>query len=133
MKKLILFIALFLAIGTITAQRKMEKLDRGVVAVRNTVGNFFVSWRYLATDPENIQFNLYANKSGGAGFSKLNSVVLSMTNFSPASGSVAAGSQLYVTPVINGVEGVPSAVFTVSGSGFTTYRSAFLDVTYNPV
>jgi len=133
MKKLILFIALFLAIGTITAQRKMEKLDRGVVAVRNTVGNFFVSWRYLATDPENVRFNLYANKSGGAGFSKLNSVLLSMTNFSPASGSVAVGSQLYVTQVINGVEGVPSAVFTVSGSGFTTYRSAFLDVTYNPV
>ena len=113
MKKLILFIAFFLAIGNLTAQRKMEKLDRGVVAVRNTTGNFFVSWRYLVTDPENVQFNLYANKSGGAGFSKLNSGLLSMTNFSPASGSLAAGTQLYVTTVINGVESVPSGIFTI--------------------
>jgi len=132
MKKLILFIAFFLAIGNLTAQRKMEKLDRGVVAVRNTTGNFFVSWRYLVTDPENVQFNLYANKSGGAGFSKLNSGLLSMTNFSPASGSLAAGTQLYVTTVINGVESIPSGIFTVPGTGFAVYRSAFLDVTFNP-
>ena len=116
-----------------TAQRKMEKLDRGVVAVRNTTGDFFVSWRYLATDQENLQFNLYAKKVGASGFTKLNSGLLSLTNFSPTSGSVATGTQLYVTPVINGVESSPSGIFTIPGNGFTSYRSAFMDITYNPV
>ena len=133
MKKLFLFIILVLTLGGLSAQRKMEKLDRGVVAVRNTTGNFFVSWRFFATDPENIQFNLYAKKTGGAGFAKLNSNLLTMTNFSPSTGNVAAGTQLYVTPVINGVEGAPSGIFTVPSNGFTTYRSAYLDIPFNPL
>ncbi|MFT3753251.1 MAG: hypothetical protein QM800_10385 [Paludibacter sp.] len=114
------------------AQRKMEKLDRGVVAVRNASSAFFISWRYLATDPENIQFNLYAKKSGAAGFSKLNTTPLTLTNYTPASGSVLTGTQLYVTPVINGVEGAPGSIFTVPGNGFTTYRSAYIDIAFNP-
>ncbi|MEI7503503.1 MAG: autotransporter-associated beta strand repeat-containing protein, partial [Paludibacter sp.] len=115
------------------AQRKMEKLDRGVVAVRNSTGNFFVSWRYFATDTENTQFNLYAKKTGAAGFTKLNSTALTVTNYSTTSSLINTGTQLYVTPVINGVEGLPSGTFTIPGTGFTTYRSAYLDITYNPV
>ncbi|MDD4970379.1 MAG: autotransporter-associated beta strand repeat-containing protein [Paludibacter sp.] len=133
MKKLFLFIVLVLTLGSLSAQRKMEKLDRSVVAVRNTTGNFFISWRYFATDPENIQFNLYAKKTGGAGFAKLNTSLLTMTNFSPSTGNVAAGTQLYVTPVINGVEGAPSGIFTIPSNGFTTYRSAYLDIPFNPL
>jgi autotransporter-associated beta strand protein len=133
MKKLILSISLFLigAIIPVTAQRKMEKLDRGVVAVRNSAGNFFVSWRYFATEPETAQFNLYAKKIGAGGFTKLNASPLMLTNFSPTAGTVAAGTQLYVTQVLNGVEGIPSGIFTIPSNGFTTYRSAYLDVTYN--
>jgi len=128
----ILILCLSVFTTSISAQRKMEKLDRGVVAVRNNSSTFFVSWRYLATDPENIQFNLYAKKSGAAGFSKLNSAPLAGTNYTPSAGSVLTGTQLYVTPVINGVEGIPGSIFTVPGNGFTTYRSAYLDLTYNP-
>ena len=38
---------------------KMEKLDRGFVAVRN--GGAILSWRYLPSDPTNIAFNVYMN------------------------------------------------------------------------
>ncbi|HEY6914776.1 MAG TPA: autotransporter-associated beta strand repeat-containing protein, partial [Paludibacter sp.] len=139
MKKNLLFqtitiLLLYLSVLTppLSAQRKMEKLDRGVVAVRNSAGTFFVSWRFFATDAENTQFNLYAKKSGAAGFSKLNNTPLTQTNYTPSAGSVLTGTQLYVTPVINGVEGTPSGIFTVPGTGFTSYRSAYLDITYNP-
>ena len=41
------------------AQRQMEYLDRGVVAVTNTSGDVLVSWRLLATDPADIAFHVY--------------------------------------------------------------------------
>ncbi len=109
----------------------MEKLDRGVVAVRNNSSDYFISWRYLATDPENIQFNLYAKKSGGS-FTKLNANPLTIPNFQASSSAVSNGTQLYVTTVINGTEGTPSQIFTVNSTGFNSYRSAYLDFSYNP-
>lgn len=137
LKKSILLIIILLTnlIPTgLFAQRNMENLDRGVVAVKNNSGNYMVSWRYLATDPENIQFNLYARLMGGTGYTKLNTTPLSLTNFSPASGSVNIGTQLYVTPVINGVEGSPGGIFKIPTSGYpATYRSAFLEINYSPL
>ncbi|MCH7918346.1 MAG: rhamnogalacturonan lyase [Planctomycetes bacterium] len=41
------------------AQRQMENLTRGVVAVKQADGSVFVSWRLFGTDPEAIGFNLY--------------------------------------------------------------------------
>ena len=131
-KNIILFLLLsFAASTTLLAQRKMEKLDRGVVAVKNNSSLYFVSWRYLATDPENIQFNLYAKKVGSTA-TKLNASPLTVTNFQTTGGSVGNGTQLYVTTVLNGIEGNPSDIFTVNATGFNSYRSAFLDITFDP-
>lgn len=41
------------------AQRQMEKLGRGVVAVHQADGKVFISWRLLANDPANVAFNVY--------------------------------------------------------------------------
>ena len=49
------------------AQRQMEILGRGVVAIHQPDGRVFVSWRLLGTDPENIAFNLYQKSEGGRG------------------------------------------------------------------
>lgn len=48
------------------AQRQMENLSRGVVAIPQPDGKVFVSWRLLGTDPENIAFNLYRKSEGGS-------------------------------------------------------------------
>ena len=128
---ILLFLCLFFKDLPLSAQRKMEKLDRGVVAVRNSSSDYFVSWRYLATDPEDIQFNLYAKKTGGS-FTKLNATPLTVPNFQTVTSAVTNGTQLYVTTVINGIEGTPGQIYTINATGFNTYRSAFLDITYNP-
>ena len=39
----------------------MERLDRGVVAVRQSDGKVFISWRILRDDPDNAPFNVYRN------------------------------------------------------------------------
>jgi hypothetical protein len=40
--------------------RQVERLDRGVISVRSGNGNL-VSWRWLATDPDGVAFNVYRN------------------------------------------------------------------------
>src|SRR5687767_15817971 len=41
------------------AQRLVEQLDRGVVAVYQGEGTAFVAWRLLAEDPVDAAFNVY--------------------------------------------------------------------------
>jgi len=41
------------------AQRMMERLDRGVVALADGQGGVFISWRLLADDPVDIAFDIY--------------------------------------------------------------------------
>ncbi|MFJ4623859.1 hypothetical protein [Streptomyces sp. NPDC088812] len=44
----------------------MERLGRGVVAVRSGESAVFVSWRLLALDPQGIGFNVYRSTGGGS-------------------------------------------------------------------
>ncbi len=61
----IVLIVAALATGEAFAQRQMERLGRGVIAVRQADGKVFVSWRLLGTDSESIAFNLYRSTAGG--------------------------------------------------------------------
>src|SRR3954468_14273198 len=60
------------------AQRQMEKLGRGMVALHSAGTQAYVGWRLLGTDPDGIGFNLYRSTSGGTGV-KLNSQVITNT------------------------------------------------------
>ncbi|HKL92160.1 MAG TPA: rhamnogalacturonan lyase [Bacteroidales bacterium] len=42
-----------------TAKKQLEKLNRGVVAVKTDDQSAFISWRILETDPDNIAFDLW--------------------------------------------------------------------------
>jgi rhamnogalacturonan endolyase len=53
--------------------RQMENLDRGIVAIRKSSGEVFISWRLFATDPEKTGFNLYR------GTHKLNKKPITLT------------------------------------------------------
>ena len=41
------------------AKLKMEKLGRGVIAIRQNADEVFVTWRYLSKDPRNVMFDVY--------------------------------------------------------------------------
>lgn len=66
MKRLLLTLTLMLAIITSNANTlktpscQMEKLDRGLVVVPTSSGNF-ISWRFLGTDNNDTSFQLYYN------------------------------------------------------------------------
>jgi hypothetical protein len=86
---------------------RMERLVRGVVAVRVTGGNY-VGWRmfgyeYSATNPTSVSYNVYRNGTRLA-------AVTDSTNYLDASG--AATSSYTVRAVIAGVEGADSEAAT---------------------
>jgi rhamnogalacturonan endolyase len=76
-------------------ERQVEKLDRGVIALKADSG-MFISWRLMADEyDKNVKFNLYRNNV------KLNSSPLSVTNFSDLTGTA---SDVYkVETLSNGV------------------------------
>ncbi|TXK29683.1 T9SS type A sorting domain-containing protein [Pontibacter qinzhouensis] len=86
------------------AQRKMEKLGRGVVAIRTSSTKNLITWRLLGTEPQNIGFNIYRSANGGDPV-KLNSQeLLAGTNFEDLSASASAANTYIVKPVVAGVE-----------------------------
>ncbi|MCH5212157.1 MAG: hypothetical protein J1G06_04010 [Oscillospiraceae bacterium] len=77
-------------------QRRMENLDRGLVAV-STDAYGFISWRWLGTESADTLYNLYKNGE------KLNAEPLNKTNYIDY--DAKAGDKYSVAPVINGEEG----------------------------
>ena len=86
----------------VCAQRQMETLDRGLVAVYQGQGQVYLGWRMLGTEPDEIAFDVYRNDA------RINAEpVADSTNFVDTSGGLNAAYT--VRPVIEGTEGEPSA------------------------
>lgn len=85
------------------AQRQMETLDRGVVAVKVPAG-VFVSWRIPGDEWYGVTYNLYRDGV------KVNASPLEVSNYLDASGT---GTSSYsVKAVVNNVEQVASTAVT---------------------
>lgn len=99
-----IFLLLLISLN-IFGQRKMENLDRGLVAV-NSGGDVFLSWRMLGTENSNIGFNIYRNGT------KINSSpITESTNYVDYSGN--SDDSYYITSVLNGSESSPSNTVNV--------------------
>ena len=96
-----LLFTLTFCLPSIYAQRTMEKLDRGFIAIPSASSDsVYLSWRFFGTDPANIAFNIYKNNS------KLNTEpITGSTNFVDASGG--AGTYTLKT-VLNDTESAAS-------------------------
>ena len=106
-------ICLMAAPVPISAQRVMENLGRGVVAVRSNSSQVYVGWRLLATDPSTVAFNLYRSADGAPAV-KLNGAPLTTTtDFVDLTASSLQSNSYFVRPVINGVEQPASAPFVL--------------------
>jgi rhamnogalacturonan endolyase len=98
------------------AQRQMEALGRGVVAVRSSSSQVFVSWRLLGLDPAGIGFNVYRSANGGVAV-KLNPAVLTNgCNYTDTTATLTLTNAYHVRPVIGGVEQGASAAWALPAS-----------------
>jgi rhamnogalacturonan endolyase len=97
--------------GSARAQRYMEKLDRGLVAVKSGTG-YFLSWRLFGTDPQDTTFGFNVYR----GTTKLNAAVITnSTNYQDTAGGTGTYT---VKAVTNGVEGETSAPAIVIDAGY---------------
>jgi rhamnogalacturonan endolyase len=95
------------------AQRQMEPLTRGVVAVNRGGGTVYVGWRWLGTDPDDVGFNLYRSAAGAAPRRLNDRPIVASTDFVDAGADLSAPNAYFVRPVVNGAEQPPSESFTV--------------------
>ena len=78
--------------------RKMEKLGRGVVAVRTEDNKAFISWRLLGLDPADIKFNVYRSANGATPV-KLNGTPLGEgTNYLDSNADLSKANAYHVPP-----------------------------------
>lgn len=96
--------------------RQMEKLDRGLIAIK-TDGGVYLSWRLFDSEDnifgsadKNVSFNVYRD-------GKKISEVATKTNYVDST----VGTNYSVAPVINGVEGEKCAAVTV-------YNNSYFDI-----
>jgi len=95
------------------AQRQMEALDRGLVAVSTGGSKVFLSWRLFGTDASSTAFNIYR------GTTKINaSPITGATNYVDESGSTSA--TYAVRAIIDGTEQEPSKAVAVWASNCLT-------------
>ncbi|MBN2163577.1 MAG: rhamnogalacturonan lyase [Pontiellaceae bacterium] len=87
--------------------RKMEYMDRGLFAM-NLGGRVYVGWRLLATDPDDIVFDVY-RKPPGTKPTKLNDEPVMQTTdlMDEHPGLLVKGTRYFVVPIINGEQGDP--------------------------
>lgn len=91
----------------------MERLNRGIVVIPTGEGKMYVGWRMLATDPDDVAFNLYRSENGGT-VQKLNSApIFQTTDFVDAQANPGATNAWFVRPVSGGKEGAPSEMFSL--------------------
>ena len=102
-----------LASAAVGAERWMESLTRGVVAVHLGEGKVYVGWRLLDTDPGAVGFNVYRS-AGGRAPVRLNArPITASTNFVDTGAELATSNAYVVRPVLEGREQAPSAPFVV--------------------
>jgi rhamnogalacturonan endolyase len=107
------FLVLSLATPSAFAQRQMERLNRGIVAVPIDANRVFVSWRLLGTEPADQTFNLYRSSNLGTAIKLNDSPLAKGTNFTDTSVSLSVETRYFVRALINAVEQDASESFTL--------------------
>ncbi len=91
--------------AVVNTPKQVEFLNRGVVALRKSANEVFISWRLLGNDPSDIAFNVYRENV------KINPTpVTTSTNFID---NVSTNGTYTIKTVINNTEGIATAPVSV--------------------
>jgi rhamnogalacturonan endolyase len=99
--------------GPALAQRQMENLGRGVIALHPVDGQVYVSWRLLGTDPDGIAFNLYRSTGGGVPVRLNAEPIAASTDFLDRAARLEQSTAYSVRPVVQGREQAAGAPFVL--------------------
>jgi fibronectin-binding autotransporter adhesin len=105
-----------LAVWPANAQRQMEKLGRGVAAVRTGTSSAYVGWRLLATDPDNIGFNIRRSANGSPSVQINTVLITNTTDFQDTGVNFASSNAWFIQPVVGSVTQAVSAPWGLSSN-----------------
>ncbi len=106
------------------AQRQMEHLGRGLVALRSASDEVFIQWRLLGTDPPGTAFNVYRVTAGGEPVRVNAAPIDGPTHVADRGADRAERNEWFVRPVVEGRELPPSPSFAMpAGSAAAPYLS----------
>lgn len=111
-KKLLILLAFQLSCSLLFSQRQMESLDRGLIAVKEK-GHFYISWRVLGTDADNLAFNLYRKSGNNAAIRINDKPITGATNLIDEKANPGEENTWFVKTVLNGVEKEAKGSFTI--------------------
>ena len=127
LKRLLTCALISSTIGMTHAQRLVQPLGRGVVAVKNG-NNVMVTWRRLAQEPEDCTYNLYTAKTKEGPYTLVNASPLTNTNYATTLAKVPTGSYVAVTLVDGQTESAPSSPFLFKNQA---QRSIFMEIRFD--
>ena len=116
MKQKVLLLLSFLGMMSTgaEAQRYVDKLDRGIVAVPGRSSGMLVSWRIFGDEYYDVEYNLYRNGT------KVNSTPLKVSNYEDKQGT--SSSKYQVAAVVRGVEQEKSAEVKAWSQNYLTVK-----------
>jgi rhamnogalacturonan endolyase len=97
----VVFICFVCCYSPSMAQRQLEALNRGVVAIRSTEKDVFISWRLLGNEPPHIAFNIYRVNGTKAPVQLNTTPLVKSTCFTDSLANFTINNTYWVKPVIN--------------------------------
>src|ERR1039457_118206 len=91
------------------AQRQMEKLGRGVIVLHKSTSQAYVSWRLLATDPDNTGFNVLRSANGATPAQINSALITNTTDFLDTTATLTVSNAWFLQPIFNGATQALSA------------------------
>ncbi|HUT89485.1 MAG TPA: hypothetical protein VMY37_08315 [Thermoguttaceae bacterium] len=113
-----LFVAAVLMLLSSAALAQVaEKLDRGLVAMRQADGSLYVGWRLLESDPTDVAFHVYRQTDQAGAARRLTAEpVRESTNFVDPEAPQEGNSRYFVRPVTAEGEDPPSPAVAPPGT-----------------
>ena len=115
-KSLIIPVLVFFVSLSTMAQRQMEYLDRGVIAIRNSNDSVYIGWRLLGTEPNDIAFNLYHQSGNNKPILLNKTPIKESTNFEDGRQDFSVDNSYFVKAILNGQEQKASKSFTIKAN-----------------
>ncbi|OQP38737.1 hypothetical protein A4H97_18635 [Niastella yeongjuensis] len=116
MNKILVYLVILLVPVTIFSQRQMEYLNRGIVAMPDGKGHAFVSWRMLATDADNVAFNLYRSVNNGKAVKVNAKPITAVTSWLDEKADSTQTYTYQVAAIVNGKETKDARSYTLKAA-----------------
>lgn len=107
------------------AERQMDKLTRGLVAVKQE-DSVFVSWRSFAHDPDDLAFNLYRQTDESDPIRVNADPLTGGTNYIDKEADTKQNLRYFVRPIADGKEQEPSA-------SVSAWDQPYLEIPIQPI